>query len=101
MNYVVSTDFIFFGLTATCIFVFRRREKERLERGEPNSPAPASRARVAFRMPGHPVTTALFSAACWLVVANTVYRFPKNSAIGLGIVLAGIPVYFLWGRQRS
>ena len=101
LNYVVSTDFIFFGLTATCIFVFRRREKERFERAGPDSPAPESRAQVAFRMPGHPVTTALFTAACWLVVANTVYRFPKNSAIGLAIVIAGIPVYFLWGRQRS
>src|SRR5512146_2781603 len=26
LNYVVATDFVFFGLTATCVFVFRRRE---------------------------------------------------------------------------
>ena len=29
LNYVVSVDFIFFGLTATCIFVFRRRKENR------------------------------------------------------------------------
>jgi basic amino acid/polyamine antiporter, APA family len=28
LNYVVSMDFLFFGLTATCIFVLRRREQQ-------------------------------------------------------------------------
>ena len=29
LNYVVSMDFLFFGLTATCIFIFRRRDARR------------------------------------------------------------------------
>jgi APA family basic amino acid/polyamine antiporter len=53
-------------------------------------------------MPGHPVTTTLFIAACWLVVANTLYKYPGNTIIGFAILLAGIPVYFFWGaRQRQ
>jgi APA family basic amino acid/polyamine antiporter len=96
LNYVVSTDFIFFGLTATCIFVFRRREREQSASGKIERDAPSDRA----RMPGHPVTTALFVAACWLVVIATAYKYPANSAVGWAIVLAGIPVYFLWGRQN-
>src|SRR5689334_8750058 len=55
LNYVVSMDFIFFGLTACCIFVFRKRAG-----AKPNS----------NRTPGHPFTTLLFIAACWLVVIN-------------------------------
>jgi basic amino acid/polyamine antiporter, APA family len=114
LNYVVSTDFVFFGLTATCIFAFRRRGAQpagRVRGASAHRPRASQRdiidgrsvvpRRAAFRMPGHPVTTVLFTAACWLVVLNTLYRYPKNSAIGLGIVLAGIPVYFLWGRERS
>ncbi|HUI41688.1 MAG TPA: amino acid permease [Terriglobia bacterium] len=104
LNYVVSTDFIFFGLTATCLFVFRRREAgTRQERGgEQAQPRPAAAGRRRpVRMPGHPVSTALFVAACWLVVADTIYKYPANSAVGLAIVLAGIPVYFLWGRRNS
>lgn len=90
LNYVVSMDFIFFGLTATCIFVFRGRD------AKPSEESPE------YRVPGHPVTTALFIAACWLVVANTIYRYPWNSLIGIGILAAGVPVYFIWStRKRS
>jgi APA family basic amino acid/polyamine antiporter len=85
LNYVVSVDFIFFGLTAACIFVFRRRAKAE---------------NAGYRMPGHPVTTALFVAACWIVVINTVIKYPANTVIGLLIMLAGIPVYFFW-RWRN
>ena len=88
LNYVVSVDFIFFGLTATCIFLFRRREAG----GGPTDTG----VRLITRIPGHPITTALFIAACWLVVINTVYRYPENTLIGLAIVLAGIPAYLFW-----
>jgi APA family basic amino acid/polyamine antiporter len=90
LNYVISMDFLFFGLTATTIFVFRRRAS----RGAMN---PSE----GYRMPGHPVSTTLFVAICWWVVANTIYRYPQNSLIGFGILLAGVPVYWLWSRSTS
>jgi hypothetical protein len=34
------------------------------------------------------------------VVINTVYRYPENTLIGIGILLAGIPAYLFW-RSRS
>lgn len=98
LNYVVSTDFIFFGLTATCLFAFRRREARTAAASRDGGSAPA---RPVPRMPGHPATTLLFIAACWLVVIGTIYKYPGNSAVGLAIVLAGIPVYFLWGRETT
>jgi basic amino acid/polyamine antiporter, APA family len=88
LNYVISMDFLFFGLTATTLFVFRRRAA----RGE-------IYASQAYRMPGHPVSTALFVAICWWIVANTVYRYPQNSLIGFVLLLAGIPVYWFWSRR--
>ncbi|HVG18474.1 MAG TPA: amino acid permease [Blastocatellia bacterium] len=92
LNYVVSVDSIFFGLTAACIFVFRRRP----------AGANASSGGAGFRAPGHPLTTILFIAVEWLVAATTFYKFPKDSLIGMAILFAGIPVYFLWrgGRKR-
>ncbi len=48
------------------------------------------------------MSTLAFIAVAVLVVADTAYRYPVNSAIGLGILLAGGPVYLLWdaGRRR-
>jgi APA family basic amino acid/polyamine antiporter len=86
LNYVVSVDFIWFGLTAASLFVFRRRSLN----GEANLVSDG------FRVPGHPVTTGLFIAACVLTVLSTIYKYPHNSAIGIGIVVAGIPAYFFW-----
>lgn len=90
LNYVVSSDFIFFGLSATCIWIFRGREKI--------SSSNQTLAAEGARVPGHPYTTIFFVAICWLVVLNCVYKYPANTLIGLGILLAGVPVYFLWRK---
>ena len=83
LSYVVSVDFIFFGLTGAALFVFRKR----LGKG-------------SFRTPGHPVTTAIFTIACWVIVIGTFARSPVNSAIGLGILAAGLPAYWFWRRRK-
>jgi APA family basic amino acid/polyamine antiporter len=90
LNYVVSVDFIWFGLTAVSVFVFRRRAASAID-GE---------VAARFRVPGHPFTTALFVAACALIVAATIYKYPWNSAVGLIIMAAGVPAYFFWRRIR-
>lgn len=89
LNYVIPVDFLFFGLTATTIFVFRRRAA--------HGTMPPS---AGFRVPGHPITTILFVAICWWVVGNTIYRHPANSLIGFVLMVGGIPVYWLWQRRK-
>jgi APA family basic amino acid/polyamine antiporter len=83
LNYVVSIDVLFFGLTGASLLVFRRREP--LEPGAP-------------RVPLHPVTTLLFVAACWAIAVTTVVQFPKNAGIGVGILLLGVVVFQFWNR---
>jgi APA family basic amino acid/polyamine antiporter len=83
LNYVISVDFILFGMTGISLLVFRARK-------------PVS---SGFRAPGHPVTTVAFVIACFLVVASTIYKYPANSAIGLAILATGVPVYFLWRKN--
>jgi APA family basic amino acid/polyamine antiporter len=97
LNYVVSVDFIFFGATAATLFVFRYRDRDRVL--PPRQPTANTQTRAGFRVPGHPITTAVFVAACALVVANTIYRYPQNSLVGVAILIAGIPVYLLWRRK--
>jgi APA family basic amino acid/polyamine antiporter len=85
LGFVVAIDWVFFGLTALALVVLRRRD--------------ASRGQDAtFKVPGHPVTTLAFVAGAWLVVANTIDRFPANALAGLGLLVAGVPVYLFWRR---
>jgi APA family basic amino acid/polyamine antiporter len=87
LNYVVSMDFLFYALTASTLFVFRRRQET-----DPAQPI------TRYRVPGHPVTTAVFVAICCWIVGNTIYRYPQNTLIGIGFLFAGLPVYWLWSR---
>jgi APA family basic amino acid/polyamine antiporter len=82
LSYVISMDATFWVLTAACLFVIRRRDA---------SPS-------HFPVPGHPYTTAIFCLACTALVFNTIYKFPRNTLIGVGILVTGIPVYYLWRR---
>jgi APA family basic amino acid/polyamine antiporter len=85
LSYVVSVDFIFFGLTGAALFVFRRRGE-----GEAGM----------FRAPGHPFTTGLFVLACAAIVVATVANNLRNSMVGFAILLAGIPACLYWQRKR-
>ena len=86
LNYVVSIDVLFFGLTGASLLVFRR--------------ASALRARSAdARCRSHPVTTLLFVAACWAISLTTVVQYPRNAGIGVGILLLGVLVFQFWNRS--
>jgi APA family basic amino acid/polyamine antiporter len=87
LNFQAPIDFTFFGLSAACLFVLRRRDRSR----------PGT---SGFRVPGHPFTTLIFVLSCWLIVANALWKYPRNSSIGFVIILIGLPVYALW-RRRS
>jgi APA family basic amino acid/polyamine antiporter len=92
LSYVVVMDWLFFGLSASCLFVFRARDARR---GGTAAQEPG------YRVPGHPWTTGVFVAVAWLVVLNTIYKFPRNAGIALCILFAGVPAYFLVrGRAR-
>ena len=84
LTYVVFVGWIFYGLGALSIFVYRRRQ--------PGAVRP-------FRVPGYPVTPLLFVGAAAALVANTIVAQPGRAAVGLGVVLLGSPAYFLWSRR--
>jgi APA family basic amino acid/polyamine antiporter len=86
LTYVVFTGWIFYGLSAASIFVYRRRmpDAERL-----------------YRVPGYPWPPLFFVLAACALVANTISAAPRAAALGLAIVLSGVPVYFLWQRRGA
>jgi APA family basic amino acid/polyamine antiporter len=96
LNYVISVDVIFFALTAATVFVFRKRKID-----PPSRSYGVAGNEPTFNIPGHPFTTLFFIAACAGVAFSTFYRYPHNSAVGVGIMLTGIPVYLIWKRRKA
>jgi APA family basic amino acid/polyamine antiporter len=80
---VVYTEWIFFGLMAVGLFLFRRR------------PDLESR----YRVWGYPIVPAVFAVSAFAIVANQVISDPLESLVGLGFVFLGVPVYLIWARR--
>ena len=75
---------IFYGLGAAAVFALRRKE--------PDAPRP-------FRVPGYPLTPALFVLASAAIVVNAMLPQPGRAAVGLVVVATGVPAYFFWRRR--
>ncbi|MGH9697908.1 MAG: APC family permease [Candidatus Acidiferrales bacterium] len=95
LTYVMSIEFIFFCLTGASIFIFRRRTAASIRKG-----IPGAVDETQYEMPGHPVTTLIFILVCGGVSVNMFRIYPINSFLGLGILLAGVPVYLYWERRN-
>jgi len=76
---VVYTEWIFFGLMTAGVFVLRRRAGY----------APA------YRAWGYPVLPLVFIVSTAVIAVNQLASDPIESATGLLIVLAGLPIYYL------
>jgi APA family basic amino acid/polyamine antiporter len=88
MSYVTSVDFIFYGLAALALFIFRARDRNRV-------------GAVGYTVPGHPWTTGFFMIASWIVVGTTIYSDPRHSLIGISALCLGVPTYFVWMKVRK
>jgi basic amino acid/polyamine antiporter, APA family len=83
---VVYTEWIFFALMAAGLIALRRRATY-LPR---------------FRVPFHPVIPAVFIAASLYIVLDQVVATPRESLVGLLLVVVGWPVYlFTLRRSRA
>ena len=86
LDYAMFAMWFWYGLMVAGVIVLRYKQ--------PDLARP-------YRMWGYPVTPALFVAiACWFLV-NMLNTRPLPSVSGLLLIATGIPVYFLWARQRN
>jgi APA family basic amino acid/polyamine antiporter len=82
---VVYTEWIFFALMAIGLMILRRRPDY----------APA------YRVWGYPLVPVIFAGASLYIVANEIISEPGKSLTGLGLVIAGLPVYWLTRTFRN
>jgi basic amino acid/polyamine antiporter, APA family len=81
---VIYTEWLFFALLAAGAFLLYRR----------GDYAPKF---LAFAFPLVPAVSFLTSAA---IAVNQIWAAPRDSFIGLGLLLLGLPVYFFWVQHN-
>jgi basic amino acid/polyamine antiporter, APA family len=81
---VIYTEWIFFALLGIGVVLLRRR----------------AGYTPRWRMPGVPLIPALFALVSFAIVFNQLRADPLNSAIGLGMVVVGLPVYWMFIKIR-
>ena len=82
---VVYTEWLFFAMLAAGLFLLHRKAEYK----------PVALTR------GSRVIAALFIVASLGIAINQCVASPRDSAVGLGLLILGLPVYFFWSRGRA
>jgi APA family basic amino acid/polyamine antiporter len=81
---LIFAAFIYYGATTFGVFILRRKM--------PDAPRP-------YKVWGYPVVPALFILFCLALIGNTIITRPREAAIGLTLILLGIPFYWWFNRK--
>jgi basic amino acid/polyamine antiporter, APA family len=85
-DYVVFGSWIFYAAATASVFVFRRTM--------PNAERP-------YRAFGYPVVPVLFLIVAGFLLINTMINDPRQSFIGIGLILLGLPVYYYFNKKQG
>jgi APA family basic amino acid/polyamine antiporter len=83
IDYSLFGIWVFYGLMIGAVMVLRRTQ--------PDLPRP-------YRMWGYPVTPVIFLAITAWFLRNMLLTRPGPAWAGMGLMLTGVPAYFLWRR---
>ncbi|HLN74432.1 MAG: APC family permease [Methylococcaceae bacterium] len=83
---IIFAVFIFYGATALGVFILR------IKMPEANRP---------YKVWGYPFVPAIFILFCIGLFINTIVTRPREAAIGMILILMGIPVYVFLQRKYS
>jgi basic amino acid/polyamine antiporter, APA family len=83
---VIFASWLFYGLVAGALFVFRRTLRD--------TPR-------AYRAPGYPIIPIVFLLATAALIINTFIATPRQALYAAATLIAGLPFYWYWSRQRS
>jgi APA family basic amino acid/polyamine antiporter len=84
-EYVVFALVLFFAATGAAVLVLRVRK--------PDLPRP-------YHAWGYPVVPLVFIVINLAVFGNSIYSQPRESLLGLLIILAGVPAFLYWKKKK-
>jgi APA family basic amino acid/polyamine antiporter len=85
-TYVIFASWLYYAMAVSAVIVLRRKR--------PDAPRP-------YKTWGYPVVPVLFVAIALWFVYNTLTTDPRDSLMGLFLVLLGLPAYFYWRRRGA
>jgi len=77
---------LFYAFVAASVFIFRRRLPD---------------TQRSYRTWGYPVVPIVFLVITAWLILTTIWNTPKQTAIGLGLILIGLPVYLIWSSRNT
>lgn len=80
---VIFATFLFYGLLAAAVLKMKRQ------------------GRITAQVTGYPVVQFIILLFAAALIVNTVITQPKQSLLGLGLILTGLPFYFYFRRQAA
>lgn len=80
---VIFASWLFYGLSVSTLFIFRRTLPD-LQR--------------PYRAFGYPVVPMIFLVMTTALLINTLIATPLQALRGIGLLLAGLPLYWYWSR---
>jgi APA family basic amino acid/polyamine antiporter len=83
---IIFAVFIFYGATSLGVFILRRKMPD---------------ANRPYKVWGYPVVPAIFIVFCIFLFFNTIVTRPREAAIGMSLILSGIPVFLYLQRKKG
>jgi APA family basic amino acid/polyamine antiporter len=83
---IIFAVFIYYGATAFGVFILRRKM--------PDAPRP-------YKVWGYPVVPAIVVLFCAVLFVNTIFSRPREAAMGLILMLTGVPMYWWFKRKNG
>jgi basic amino acid/polyamine antiporter, APA family len=83
---IIFAVFIYYGATTLGVFILRKKM--------PDAPRP-------YKVWGYPIVPAIVILFCAVLFINTIYARPLEAAVGMGLMLTGVPLWFWFNRASS
>ena len=81
ITYIIFASWIFYGMSAGAVIILRNKKPD-MER--------------PYKTPLYPWIPIIFILFAIFLTINTIIEAPRDAAIGAGIILAGLPMYYYW-----
>ncbi len=84
ITYIIFASWIFYGMSAGAVIILRKKKPDMVR---------------PYRTPAYPWIPIIFIFFAIFLTINTIMEAPRDAAIGSGIILAGLPLYYYWKKN--